>query len=175
MKYRLLQIALLGNPILWKKAKTVRDIKNEKVQKLIDDMIKTVMEIDGVGLAAPQVHESLQIFIVASHPNSRYPKAPEIKPIAIINPKIIKLSETQEKAWEGCLSIPGMRGFISRSTEVQVEYMTREGRKIKTVYKDFLARIFQHEFDHLQGLTFLDRVSSGHDLMSEKEWQKTTE
>ncbi len=175
MKHRLLQIALLGNPILWKKAKSVRDIKNEKVQKLIDSMIKTVMEVDGVGLAAPQVNESFQIFIMASHPNPRYPKAPKMKPTAIINPKIIKLSKTQEKAWEGCLSIPGMRGFISRSAEIQVEYVTREDRKIKTVYKDFLARIFQHEFDHLQGLTFLDRVSSGRDLMNEKEWRKAIE
>lgn len=171
-KTKLLQIAELGNPVLRKKAKTVLNIKSKEVQNLIDDMIATVMEVDGVGIAAPQVYESKQIFIMASHPNPRYPTAPEMKPTAIINPKILKLSKAKEKAWEGCLSITGIRGDVPRSKTIKVEYTSRQGKKVKVELSDFLARIFQHEFDHLQGIMFIDRVEISKDLMSEKEWQK---
>lgn len=171
-KIKLLQIAELGNPILREKATPIINVQDPKIQTLIDEMISTVMKVNGVGLAAPQVGESLQIFIMASHPNPRYPNAPEMKPIAIINPKISKYGKTKEKAWEGCLSIPGLRGFVPRSKNIQVVYTTRTGKKVKTEFSDFLARIFQHEFDHLNGVMFIDRVDSSMDLMSEKEWQK---
>lgn len=169
---RLLQIAQLGNSVLRKKAKKVENIGDKFVQELIDDMMATVMEVNGVGIAAPQVYQSLQIFIIASHPNSRYPNAPQMKPLAVINPKIISSSKIQIKGWEGCLSVPGYRGLVPRSKSIKVEYLTRAGKKVKTTYKDFLARIFQHEFDHLQGIEFIDRLESTNDLMSEKEWQK---
>lgn len=169
---RLLQIAQLGNPILRKKAKLVKNIDDKFVQELIDDMMVTVMDVNGVGIAAPQIYQSLQIFIMASHPNPRYPDAPKMKPTAIINPRIISMSKETEKGWEGCLSVPGIRGFVPRDKTIEVEFFTRKGKKVKTSYKDFLARIFQHEFDHLLGIEFIDRVESTKDLMSEKEWGK---
>ena len=118
----LLQVAHLGHPILRQKAKPVKHIADIKVQKLIDDMIATVMDVDGVGISAPQVYQSWQIFIMASHPNPRYPYAPEMPPTAILNPKILFLSQAIEKDWEGCLSIPGVRALVPRWKEVKVNY-----------------------------------------------------
>lgn len=172
IKGDLLQVAQLGNPVLRKKAKTVKDIKSPTVQKLIDDLIMTVMDVDGVGIAAPQVYKSLRIFILASHQSPRYPKAPKMKPTAVINPKIISFSKERKKDWEGCLSIPGIRGLIPRLYSVEVEFTTREGKKLRKTYKDFVARIFQHEFDQLEGIMFVDRIESSKDLISEKEYQK---
>lgn len=168
----LLQIAQLGHIILRKKAKTVKDIKNSTVQKLIDDLIMTVKDVDGVGIAAPQVYKSLRIFIIASHPNPRYPKAPKMKPTAVINPKIISFSKDKKKDWEGCLSIPAIRGLIPRCYKIEVEYTTRTGERISKTYRDFVARIFQHEYDHLEGIMFVDRLESSKDIISEKEYQK---
>ena len=169
---KLLQIAELGNPILRRKAERVGNIHDKFVQELIDDMMATVMDVNGVGMAAPQVYQALQIFIMASHPNPRYPNAPKMKPTAIINPKIISFSKEIEKGWEGCLSVPGIRGFVPRSLKVKVGYITRTGKKVRRNFSTFLARIFQHEFDHLQGIMFIDRVESTKYLMSEKEWGK---
>lgn len=171
-KRKLLRIKELGNPILRKKTEEVGDIKSREIQELIDKMMATVMEVNGVGISAPQVGKSLQVFIMASHPNPRYPKAPKMKPTAIINPKIIKYGKIIKKAWEGCLSIPGLRGLVPRSKTVKVEYIARTSQKVKKEFSGFLARIFQHEFDHLQGMMFIDRVESMLDLMSEKEWKK---
>ena len=118
----LLQVAHLGHPILRQKAKPVKHIADIKVQKLIDDMIATVMDVDGVGISAPQVYQIWQIFIMASHPNPRYPYAPEMPPTAILNPKILFHSQAIEKDWEGCLSIPGVRALVPRWKEVKVNY-----------------------------------------------------
>src|SRR3989344_653745 len=171
-KGKLLQVAHLGHPVLRKKSKEVLNIKSPDVQTLIDDLIATVMDVDGVGIAAPQVYESLRIFILASHPNPRYPYAPKMKPTAIINPKILDMSKGKAKDWEGCLSIPGLRGLIPRSKSIKVSYTSREGKKINKTFTDFVARIFQHEYDHLEGKLFIDRVESSLDLISEKEFQK---
>src|SRR3989344_4783059 len=171
-KGKLLQVAHLGHPVLREKSKEVSDIKTPSVQTLIDDLISTVMDVDGVGIAAPQVYASLRIFILASHPNPRYPNAPKMKPTAIINPKFLDMSKRKIKDWEGCLSIPGLRGLIPRSKSVDVEFMTRDGKKIRKTFTDFVARIFQHEYDHLEGKLFIDRVESSLDLISEKEFQK---
>lgn len=168
----LLQVAQLGSPILRKKAKDVGNIKDEKVQSLIENLAATVMDVDGVGLAAPQVYEPLRIFIIASHPNPRYPNAPKMKPTAIINPKIISMSGEKLKDWEGCLSIPGIRALVPRYKSVKVEYTIRNGRVNKKEFKDFIARIFQHEYDHLEGIVFLDRLESTKDTVTEKEYQR---
>ena len=168
----LLQVAELGHPILRQKAKRITNIKDQKNQKLINDLLATLIDVDGVGMAAPQVYKSLRIFIVASHPNPRYPHAPMMKPTAMINPRIISHNKKKEKDWEGCLSVSGVRALVPRFTLIAVEYFTRDGKKTKKVYKDFIARIFQHEYDHLEGLVFLDRIESTKDIISEKEYQK---
>lgn len=167
---RILEIAQLGNPILYKSAKEIKNI-NEELD-FINDMKTTVEEANGVGIAAPQVYESKRIFIIASKPNIRYPNAPEMKPTAIINPKIISNSDEIEKDWEGCLSIPGLRGLIPRHHWLKAEYFTEFGETKTEFFKGFVARIFQHELDHLNGVLFLDRVSSNKDLLSEKEFQR---
>ncbi len=168
----LYQVAQLGHPVLRKKALPVENIKDPQTQNLIDNLIATVTDADGVGLAAPQVYQSLKIFILASHPNPRYPNAPEMEPAAIINPGVISASESKTKDWEACLSVPGIRGLIPRHNSILAEYTTRDGAKIKKEFNDFVARIFQHEFDHLEGLVFLDRLESNRDIISEKEYQR---
>ncbi len=170
-KPRILSIAQLGNPIIRFTAKEVKDIKDVKIQELIDSMIATCVDSSGVGIAAPQVYEDARIFIVASTPSDRYPKAPKMPPTAIINPKIISYSKKTKKDWEGCLSIPGIRGLVPRHTSVKVEFFDREGKKQSKTFKDFVARIVQHEYDHLDGIVFLDRTDSK-DLITEKEYQK---
>ncbi|MDJ0743998.1 MAG: peptide deformylase [Xenococcaceae cyanobacterium MO_167.B27] len=172
MEKPILDIAQLGNPILRTKAKAVTDITDPKISQLIDSLIETAIASNGVGIAAPQVSQSFRLFIVASRPNIRYPDAPKMQPTAMINPKIISHSEQKVKDWEGCLSVPGLRGLVPRYQTVEVEYLTREGVLESKVLTDFVARIFQHELDHLDGILFLDRLESNQDLYSEAEYQK---
>jgi len=169
---KILEIEELGNPILREKAKHVDNIRSEDIQKLIDNLIETVKEVNGVGIASPQVNESYQIFIIASHPNPRYPDAPEMEPREVINPKIISRSSEMVKDWEGCLSIPGIRGLVPRHKSISVEYTNRDGDKKTEELEDFIARIFQHEYDHLNGILFLDRLESVIDMITEKEYIK---
>ena len=164
------QIAQLGHPVLRQKALAVSDSAHPLIQSLIDDMLATVAESNGVGLAAPQVYEPLRLFIIASRPNSRYPDAPAMEPTALLNPELIWASDEKEKGWEGCLSIPGIRGFVPRSRKVGVKYLTRTAVPREDEFSDFLARIFQHEFDHLNATVFLDRVESTRELICEKEY-----
>jgi peptide deformylase len=171
-------IVELGNPALRQVAEEVPGAialeaaaLPERVQALIDELLETVERSSGVGIAAPQVGESIRLFIVASRPNPRYPNAPEMEPTAMINPRIIAHSIETEKGWEGCLSVPGIRGLVPRYTTIQVEYTGRDGRLYQQELTDFVARIFQHELDHLDGVVFLDRVETTHDLMNEREYQ----
>jgi peptide deformylase len=165
-------IIKLGNPILRQKAVWVENIQDEKIQQLIDELITSVIQANGVGIAAPQIAASYRLFIVASRPNARYPHAPEMQPTAMINPRIIAHSSEMVKGWEGCLSVPGIRGLVPRYQTIEIGYTDRNGNLRKQELTDFIARIFQHEYDHLQGLVFLDRVENNHDLISEEEYQK---
>lgn len=167
------QIAQLGQPILRQMAGRVADPADPAVQSLIDDLLATVAEADGVGIAAPQVFAPLSLFIVASRPNPRYPQAPAMAPTAMINPELLRVSDETEKEWEGCLSIPGLRGLVPRHRRIGVRYRTRRGELREAEYEGFLARVFQHEFDHLQGVVYLDRVESTRELMTEKEYLRS--
>jgi peptide deformylase len=168
----ILEIIQLGDPLLRAKAQVVENIQDGRVQKLIDDLIATVQQANGVGIAAPQVANSDRLFIVASRPNPRYPNAPEMEPTAMINPKILAYSTEVVKGWEGCLSIPGIRGLVPRYQAVEIEYSDRNGKLQKQELTDFVARIFQHEYDHLDGIVFLDRLETIQDLITEQEYQK---
>ncbi|WP_321468374.1 peptide deformylase [Halarcobacter sp.] len=161
-------IAKLGESILRKKAKKVKNINSEKIQSVITKMITCVKVSRGVGLAAPQVFEPYQILIISSHPNDRYPNAPLIKNEVLINPEIIKKSKKKVKDWEGCLSIPGIRAKVPRYKKIEVKYTTVEGKTKKVIFEDFIARIFQHEYDHLIGKVYLDRVKDNIDIVSEE-------
>lgn len=168
----ILDIIELGHPVLREKARSIEHIQDDRMQTLIDNLMATVQKANGVGIAAPQVAESYQLMIVASRPNLRYPNAPSMEPTPIINPKILAHSDEMVKGWEGCLSIPGIRGNVPRYQAIEIEFYDRFGKQQKMEMTDFVARIFQHEYDHFNGIVFLDRVESNHDLVTEKEYQK---
>ena len=169
-KPQTLSVCKLGNPQLREIAQPITDICDRKIQQLIDQMLVTLKESRGVGLAAPQVGQSLQLLIIASNPNDRYPDAPPMEPTAMINPQIISHSDQVQKGWEGCLSVPMIRGLVPRYREIEVAYIDRQGNHQRAKLTDFVARIFQHEYDHLEGKVFLDRVETNLDLVSESEY-----
>jgi peptide deformylase len=166
------QIAQLGHPVLRTLAESVRLPASDAVRTLIADMLATLEDANGVGIAAPQVYEPAALFIVASRPNPRYPDAPLMEPEVVINPEILEQSDEVVKDWEGCLSIPGIRGLVPRHRRIRARYQTIEGRMVERDFVDFVARIFQHEDDHLRGIVFLDRLESIRDVVTEKEYQK---
>jgi len=167
------KIAKLGEKVLRKKAKKVKDIQSPQTQKLISDMLACVKKSNGVGLAAPQIFISKQIMIISSKPNTRYPHAPHMEDTVIINPKIIKTSKGKTTDWEGCLSIPGIRAKVPRFNKIKIQYETSEGQIEKRTFKGFIARVFQHEYDHLIGLVFIDRVKTTKDIITEEVYFRT--
>jgi peptide deformylase len=164
-----LPVVLLGKPILRKKAKKVTNPTSTQTQKLVAQMIATCDLSKGVGIAAPQVNIGEQIFIIWQRPLKRRPELKVFGPEAIINPRILGVSKQIKKAYEGCLSIPGILGNVPRHVHVEVEYTNIQGDRIRARFSHFLARIFQHEFDHLQGIVYLDRIT-GRDIITEKEY-----
>lgn len=167
-----LPIVELGDPGLRQVAQPIVDVGCDRIQHLIDDLLRTVADANGVGIAAPQVGQSYRLFIVASRPNPRYPNAPDMEPTAIINPRITAHADDVVYGWEGCLSVPGLRGWVPRYRAIAVEYQGRDGKLYQHEWNDFVARIFQHELDHLDGLVFLDRVEGTHHLVTEREFQR---
>lgn len=156
---KILPIAQKGEPVLAQIAKPVVDPLNSKIQILIRDMHATMLAANGVGIAAPQVFQSLRIIIVASRPNPRYPDAPLMEPIAMINPEIIWRSEETCSGEEGCLSVANTRGVVPRAERLKVQYCNQEGVILEEEYSGFVARIIQHEVDHLDGVLFVERVA----------------
>ena len=156
----ILKVARLGHPVLRNVAKDLasKEISTRETQRLIDNMIETMKEYDGVGLAAVQVHVPMQIAVLEVANNPRYPQKPEVPLSVLINPKIEPLSEEMEEDWEGCLSIIEMRGKVPRYKEIKVVGRNREGKEVDFVASGFHARVIQHEWDHLQGRVFLDRM-----------------
>ena len=157
-----LKVAHLGHPILRQIAEPIAPstITQPDIQRLIDDMIETMEDEDGAGLAAPQVHVSSRLVIYGVRNNPRYPDADEIPLTILINPKITALSKQQEEDWEGCLSVPDLRGQVPRWTKIRVEAYGRDGKAIRFEADDFHARVVQHECDHLDGHVYLDRMRS---------------
>ncbi len=168
---KLRQIALLGAPILRTKAEEIRFDSNI-ARDIVNDMQATLSESNGVGLAAPQIYEPYRIIILASRPTPRYPNAPFMEPTVMINPDFRMLSEKQQKDWEGCLSIPGIRALVPRFTLIEISYTDQQGKQTRQTLKNFIARVFQHEYDHLEGKVYLDRVENNQDIISEKEFNK---
>jgi peptide deformylase len=156
----ILKVARMGHPVLRARARALEraDIKSTSVQKLIDDMIETMLEYHGVGLAAPQVHEGLRIFVAAL--DAEAPEEERQKPIAVINPEIIPVGTDLVEDWEGCLSIPDIRGRVPRAQEIKVRAFDRTGGRIEMSARDYPARVIQHETDHLDGILFFDRMKS---------------
>jgi len=128
-----------------------------------------------VGLAAPQIGVSLRVFVMQSRKGPRYPNAPEIPPITVINPEVISREETLLRGIEGCGSIPGFRGLVSRPASIQARWLDLEGARVEMELTDLAARVFLHELDHLDGILFLDRLASLDDLVIEAELDRLLE
>jgi peptide deformylase len=156
----ILKVARLGHPVLRRAADSlsIAELRSPAIQKLIDDMIETMKEYDGVGLAADQVHESKQIAVLEVADNPRYPQKPKVPLTVLINPKITPLTEDTEDDWEGCLSIPDLRGQVPRYRTIRVQALDRDGKELDFGAADFHARVIQHEWDHLNGKVYLDRM-----------------
>lgn len=162
----ILKIARLGHPVLRKKATIVKDLTDPTIQKLINDMSETMIDADGIGLAGPQVHASKQvtIFRVPEDENEIKEEENEIKNESIkitvlINPKLIKISDETNNAWEGCLSIPGMSGLVKRFSKIGYEGLDMNGNLIKGTAEGLHARVVQHEYDHLMGILYINRLA----------------
>ena len=170
----ILKVARLGHPVLRQLAAPVPlgRIRSAETQRLIDDMIETMREYNGAGLAAPQVHVLQQICVIEVHGNPRYPDAPAIPLPVLINPVVTALTEETEDGWEGCLSVPDMRGIVPRATSVRLEALDREGNHVDVVAKEFFARVIQHETDHLHGRVYLDRMRDLSTLTHLAEWNR---
>lgn len=154
----ILKVAQLGHPVLRHPAEPVpKDMIGRRgLEKLIEDMVETLREYEGVGLAAPQVHHSVQLVVV----EFRGDKAGREKiPLTVLlNPRIVEASEEEVSDWEGCLSMGDLRGLVPRARSVVVEALDRKGQTVTVRAEDFLARILQHEIDHLNATVFLDRM-----------------
>ena len=150
----------MGHPVLRAKARPLEkaEIRGAVIQKLIDDMIDTMAEYHGVGLAAPQVHEGVRLFVAAL--DSGEDEEEDGEPIAVINPEITVVGVDTVEDWEGCLSIPDIRGRVPRAKDIKVRAFDRTGARIELSAHDFPARVIQHETDHLDGVLFFDRMTS---------------
>ena len=170
----ILKVARLGHPILRQIAEPVSPeaIASPEIQRLIDDMLETMAEYDGAGLAAPQVHVSRRIVIYGVQGNPRYPDAEDVPLTVLVNPKITPTTTEMVEDWEGCLSVPDLRGRVPRHTLVKVDAYGRDGRKLQFAADGFHARVVQHECDHLDGTVYLDRMRSMESLSFLPEFQR---
>jgi len=153
----------MGHPVLRAKARPLEaaEIRSPAVQQLIDDMFETMAEYHGVGLAAPQVHESVRLFVAGlPEPEDDEEEEPEVPLMALINPEITVVGRETAEDWEGCLSIPDIRGRVPRAQRIVVRAYDRQGKRIEMNVSGFTARVIQHETDHLDGVLFFDRMDS---------------
>ena len=159
----ILKVARMGHPVLRTRAQPIDRpaIKSAACQRLIDDMMDTMTEYHGVGLAAPQIHESVRLFVVAFDPTQPEPGDDDpTEPFAIINPEITAVGDEMVEDWEGCLSIPDIRGRVPRLREIRLRAHDRKGERFELRMQNFQARVIQHENDHLDGVLFFDRMRS---------------
>jgi peptide deformylase len=165
----ILKVARMGHPVLRKRARALdpTELRTPPLQKLIDDMIETMMEYEGIGLAAPQVHESLRLFVAGIEGTG-----PDLKVFPFVNPVVTPASDEIVEDWEGCLSIPDVRGRVPRAREVVIKALDRRGKPIEMALKGMPARVVQHETDHVDGILFFDRMRSFESLTFLEEFQR---
>lgn len=156
----ILPVAQRGERILTLTASEVAqaELNSPWLKELAAAMHATMLERNGVGIAAPQVYVSKRVIIVASRPNPRYPDAPEMDALVMVNPEILEKSELTVLGEEGCLSVPDERGQVARAQTIQLRYFTLEGVAVEMSLSGFPARIVQHEVDHLDGILFVERI-----------------
>jgi peptide deformylase len=166
------EILKLGNPILRRTAKEVskEEILSENIQNLIDDMWNVMEKAGGIGLAAPQIGISIQLAVIKLESSSdRYENLEDSKEFIIFNPELEVINTEKQGFWEGCLSVPGLRGYVKRPKKLKISYLNEKAEKKEVIVEDFLATVFQHELDHLFGYLYVDRLDSTKDLVFEDE------
>jgi peptide deformylase len=165
----ILKVARMGHPVLRQKARALEptEVRTPAFQKLVDDMMETMYEYEGIGLAAPQVHESVRLFVAGVEGSGD-----NLKVLPFINPVIEPLTTELAEDWEGCLSIPDLRGKVPRPRDVLIRALDRRGKPFEMALKNYPARVVQHETDHLDGLLFLDRMRTFETLTFLEEFQR---
>jgi peptide deformylase len=163
----------MGNPILRKTAKEVtpEELKSDEFYQLLLDLRDSMAHYGGIGIAAPQIGVSLQVAIIELSPSNRYGEEVQLPLTAFINPKLEILTEEEQGFWEGCLSVPGLRGFVERPKKLKVSYMSDKGEKKDLIAEGFLATVIQHELDHLFGVLYIDRVKDPRLLSYQEEFE----
>jgi peptide deformylase len=159
----ILKVARMGHPVLRARARAIEpaEISTPRIQQLIDDMFETMREYQGVGLAAPQVHQSLRLFVAGFPPDDEDDtRATRVPLMALINPEVLPVGQEIVEDWEGCLSIPDIRGRVPRAEQISVRAFDRKGKRLEMRAGGFTARVIQHETDHLNGVLFFDRMKS---------------
>lgn len=169
-----LKVAQIGHPALRSSARAVsaEQLASPGFQRLIDDLVDTMREYAGVGIAAPQVREEFRVFAMEVVASPRYPDRDELPLQVIVNPVVRPLDDRRALGWEGCLSIAGLRGLVERNVAVRVDGLTREGEPLRLDLEGFPAIVCQHEADHLDGTVYLDRMTDLRMLMAEEEYQR---
>tara|TARA_Y100000813_G_C24142654_1_gene343178 strand:+ start:901 stop:1449 length:549 start_codon:yes stop_codon:yes gene_type:complete len=165
-------ILKMGNPILREVSKPL--LKEEIVSDHYKDLVKKMWEVmeqaGGIGLAAPQIGVLKQLAVIRLDSNSeRYENIEDSEEFVIFNPKLEVLDETKQGFWEGCLSVPGLRGYVERPRKLKINYLNEKAEEKEVIVEDFLATVFQHELDHLFGFLYVDRLKSVKDLIFENE------
>ena len=169
------ELTRMGNPVLRAYAKEydVSKIGSEEFKSLIVDLEDTMNENGGIGIAAPQIGISEQVAIIKIPGDSeRYPNSDESELFVVINPVIEVVDQELQGFWEGCLSVPGLRGFVERPRKVKITYYNQDSLKSEIVLEDFLATVFQHELDHLFGKLYIDRIADLSKLSYEAEYSE---
>jgi peptide deformylase len=168
------KIAVVGHPVLRKVARklTREELLSEPTQRFIDDLIETMRDANGAGLAAIQIYEPIHICAIEVKDNPRYPYKPNVPLTILVNAEITPLSDETFENFEGCLSVPDLRGVVDRVTEIRVRAWDRHGNDIDQVIRGLTAGTFQHEVDHLHGKLFLDRVRDTTTLCTWKEFER---
>ena len=166
----ILKVARMGHPVLRAKARAIdkAELKSPALQQFIDDMVDTMFEYSGVGLAAPQVHEAIRVFVAMLDPDGRG----EGDATILVNPELLIIGDQTIDGWEGCLSIPDIRGRVPRAQHVKVSALDRTGKRFELDLNDFPARVVQHENDHLDGVLFFDRMPSLESLTYLEEYSR---
>lgn len=152
------QTIKMGDPLLWQRAKPVENFNTPELDALIQDMLDTMEALSGAGLAAPQIGQSLRIVIFGLESNPRYPDSELVPMTVLINPVISILNNEMEEGWEGCLSVPGMRGLVPRYKEIRYSGLNQFGEPFERTASDFHARVVQHEVDHLDGILYPQKI-----------------
>ncbi len=168
------KVARLGHPVIRAAAQQVAPgrISTPEFQRILDDMVDTMREYSGVGLAGPQVHLGLQVAVLEVDRHPRYPDMPPVPLTFLINPVVEVIDSARIEDWEGCLSIPEMRGRVPRHKSLRVRALGRHGEALDFVANGFHARVIQHETDHLKGEVYLDRMTDMRSLAHLLEWQR---